>query len=251
MRVSVLVPYSSGCEWRAAAWRYVRGHYETHHSDWELIEGCSPDPWSKGLAVRDAYSRAAGGVVVIADADSFVDPSVLYDAVEQVGRHAWVMPHLMVMRLSIHGTRRMCSGDVVHRGHTVRQPYVGLAGGGISVLRRDTYDAVGGIDPRFRGWGGEDVSFGAALETLVGPGMRLAGDLWHLWHPPAAPRRRGSPESEALVGRYQQARGNPDVMRALIEEATNELAKPADSDSDNRACHRDGRRIRQPAPRLG
>jgi hypothetical protein len=100
--------------------------------------------------------------------------------------------------------------------------YVGPMGGGIVVLRRDDYEAVGGIDPRFRGWGGEDISFGWALSVLVGVGHRLDGDLWHLYHPHAAARfngevPRGSDAAEQLAGRYKAARTRAEMLE-LTEE---------------------------------
>lgn len=219
MSVSVLVPYTSGDMWRERAWAFVKAKYESEHPDWELIEGSCEGEWSKGAAVADAFDRASGDVVIVADADSYTDADTMRNAVAQTGdQHQWIVPHLKVFRLSIAGTRRVYRGDPVHYGHTIREVYAGLPGGGITVLTRSAYAYVGGIDPRFKGWGGEDISFGWALETLCGPGGRLNGDLWHLWHPHAAPSLHGSPEAEALAGRYRDARLQPVAMRALIKE---------------------------------
>lgn len=218
MTVSVIVPYRSGCEWRARAWDYVRRRYQQHHPEWDLIEGSCEGEWSKGAAVADALGHTDSSVLVLADADSYTDPATMRQAVDRVHETGWVVPHFKVFRLGIHGTNRVYRGDPVHFGHTIRAAYVGLPGGGITVITRDAYEAVGGIDPRFLGWGGEDISFGWALDALIGPPLRLEGDLWHLWHPHPAPRLRGSPESEALVARYTAARGEPLQMQALIEE---------------------------------
>jgi hypothetical protein len=51
--------------------------------------------------------------------------------------------------------------------------------------------------------------------------VRLKGRLFHLWHQqePIGASRRGCPESEALAGRYKDARGNPEQMRQLIDSA--------------------------------
>ncbi len=221
MTVSVVVPVGiGGCPWRQRAWDYVRARYEQLHPDWELVEGHCDGPWSKGLAVHEAVYLARGDVLVLADADSYTDADVLIEAVGQIGsEHEWVTPHHMVLRMGIAGAKRIYRGDSVHRGFCIRQPYPGLPGGGITVLSRSAYETVGGIDHRFYGWGGEDLSFGWALTTLVGPGGRLQGDLWHLWHPHPAPNHRGSAESEELVDRYRAALNEPDRMLALIEEA--------------------------------
>ena len=83
-------------------------------------------------------------------------------------------------------------------------------------MSRAAYDRVHGIDPSFLGWGGEDLAFGWALDTLAGPHTRLTGTLVHLWHPHPAPKLRGSAESETLVARYRSARGVRRRMDAVI-----------------------------------
>ena len=98
-----------------------------------------------------------------------------------------------------------------------RNPYPGMVGGGIMVIRRDVYEQCP-LDPRFLGWGQEDASWGAALTRLHGL-QRGTGDLWHLWHEPE-PRMsftRGNPASVALAMRYLSAK-NATEIRAIIGE---------------------------------
>lgn len=225
--VSVLIPYTSTDEARARARTYVLGWYARHHPGWEIIEGTCGGEWSKGAALADAAARAAHDIFVLADADSIVPAATLADAVARVAvGAAWVMPHRKVFRLSETHTNRVYGGADPAPRDTCRAPYVGVTGGGITVLSRQTWDTVGGVDPRFCGWGGEDIAFGWALETLCGPGVHLAAPLFHLWHTQEfqGQHRRGSAESEALAGRYRDARNQPDAMRALVAEHTLEGA---------------------------
>jgi hypothetical protein len=227
--VSVLVPYASDDEHRQAARRYVLAWYSRHHPGWEIIEGDCAGEWSKGRALADAAARATHDILVLADADSVVPADTLVDAAARVaGGAAWVMPHRKVYRLSQAHTDRVYAGAEPQPRDTCRPPYIGVTGGGITVVSRATWDTVGGIDPRFVGWGGEDIAFGWALETLCGAGVHLAAPLFHLWHHQEAQgdHRRGSSDSEALAGRYRRARNQPDVMRALIAEHAHE-AVPA------------------------
>ena len=52
------------------------------------------------------------------------------------------------------------------------------------ILSRGTFTDVGGMDERYRGWGGEDTAFGRAL-WKSGHGFPSNGseDCVHLWHP--------------------------------------------------------------------
>ncbi len=220
MTVAVVVPYQPTDEHRARARTFILDHYRQHHPTWELIEGNLPEwvPWSKGAALNVAIETTDADVLVLADADSFIDPHVVADAVRlvEVGAARWVVPHRLVHRLTEEATTAVYAGHRPRLAEVVRRHYTGLAGGGIVVLTRTAYDTVGGIDPRFLGWGGEDLTFGWALGTLVGPHTRLTAPLVHLWHPHPAPNLRGSLESEALVAEYRAARGVPRLMRAVI-----------------------------------
>lgn len=219
--VSVLIPFGGqACDHRRLAFEWVTDRYRRAHPDWELVVGECAEPWSKGAAVADAHSRSTGEILVIADADSFVDAVALADLVAEVGSGVWGMPHGRVCRLSEDTTTAVYAGKALPRKlrwtDLARPAYPGVIGGGIVVLTRAAYLDVGGIDPRYLGWGGEDLSFGWALHALVSPPLRKQADLIHLWHPHPAPDLRGSPESEALVARYKAARRNPQMMREVL-----------------------------------
>jgi hypothetical protein len=221
MSVAVVVPYNPGQEDRDVIWSWMRERWAQHHPDWPIIEGrCDGQGWSKGAAVADALTRTTAEILVVIDADLWIDN--LPDAVAAVEAGAgWVMPQKLVHRLHPRATAAvLAGGPFVSKPQTwVQKPYSCVEGGGVVVLRRETYQQVP-IDPRFVGWGGEDISWGWALRTLIGAPIRLDGDLWHLWHEPQARRnrRRGSEASEALAGRYRRALRQPDAMRALLDE---------------------------------
>jgi hypothetical protein len=221
---AVLMPSGITDEWRARARSYVTAWYARHFGDCPLVVGecAQASEWSKGEAIADAFERAGSpDVLVLADADSFtLDPDSLRTAIELVtlGGRPYVIPHRQVYRLRQDETERLHRDPEARPrlGYTARPVYEGPAGGGITVVSRDAFELVGGIDRRFLGWGGEDVAFGWALATLVGEGVRLEGRLVHLWHPHPAPNLRGSEASEELVAKYREARGVPRRMTKVI-----------------------------------
>lgn len=172
---------------------------------WYPVLVVAPDgPWSKGATLARA-SCVLSSIVVVHDADVLCEG--LPDAIEAVrGGAAWAIPHGDVIRLASDGS--------------VEEKHPGLAGGGIVVLTRKTFDECP-MDPRFEGWGGEDESWACALTTLYGPPWRGDADLIHQWHPPAprVSRRYGNRANEALRQRYLHANGHPDLMRRLVTEA--------------------------------
>jgi hypothetical protein len=215
--VSVVIPWrpAPGRE-RAHAW--VLQRWREHFPSWQVVTGRAPEgPWRKGAAVRDGLARTSGSTVVVADADVWCDG--IEEAVDEVagGRARWAMPHKLVRRLTEEATEKVLRGGPLD-GATV-ETHRGMPGGGMVVLARAVATGVP-MDPGFEGWGQEDEAWAVALETLAGPMWRGTTDLVHLWHPPAdrLNRRVGSPESQARLGRYLEARDRPDTMRALLAE---------------------------------
>lgn len=197
----------------------MKARYRAAHPDWQVVEGFGGDPWVKADAVADGLTRAAGRVLVVADADCWTDG--LGEAVALLDEGApWVIPHLTVHRLTPESTTAVYAGADPADAHDWDQaPYHGWAGGGFFVIRRVDYQRAP-MDRRFVGWGLEDASFALAADELVGHHQRLTWPLWHLWHPPQPrmSRRVGNPESEALWRRYRRSRGRPDRMSSLVAE---------------------------------
>lgn len=215
MRAAVVVPYSPTDQYRQDAWRYVRAHLVEDYG--EPIVGWM---FSKAASVNALVRGSDADVLIIHDADSYVDNAVLDEAVRIVlsGRAQWVVPHGMVYRLGKGSTQRwMETGDPATRA-ICRAVYQGPAGGGIVVLSRQAFDTVNGMDERFTDWGWEDQAWGRALGTLCGPYVRLGADLTHLWHPPAVLDSTPSAAMRAHYQRYKAATFHPRMMRALVTD---------------------------------
>lgn len=222
MSTAVLIPWRDvACPHRARAldWVRVRLTADGYH----VVVGTHDDgPWCKALAVADALAQTTADTLVIHDADVWCDG--LTDAVSSVKDGAtWAIPHRPVRgihRLTEHSTTSYMAGEPYDRLPLAEPAYDGVAGGGVVVLRRVVYEACP-LDPRFRGFGGEDESWGYALRALRGSPWRGAGALVHLWHPPQPriSRTTGSEASHALRKRYARARYRPDQIAALVKEA--------------------------------
>ena len=163
-----------------------------------------------------------GETIIVADADVICEgiSAAVHAVTEQ--RSPWAIPHRMVYRLTEQAT------IVAHAIGELPGPqprsnfedvYQGVAGGGIVVLPRTTIDQVP-LDPRFRGWGQEDMSWAHALTMLTGHPWRGMEPLFHLWHEPQNRDKRGvgSAAGRALWDRYRACCTRNDML-ALIGEA--------------------------------
>jgi hypothetical protein len=88
----------------------------------------------------------------------------------------------------------------------------------VFALSRETFDAVGGWDEQFRGWGAEDYAMQVLFEARFGDTRRVPGLCWHLPHEPQA---TADPRHPALIAnrerwaRYLERQGNFDALMEL------------------------------------
>jgi hypothetical protein len=223
--VSVLIPWRPDRGPRDAALSWLRRWYAARYPSWEVVLGeqaCGGCEWNKGEAVNAALAKARGAVLVIADADCVPAAGALEQAVALVlAGVPWVVPHTMVHRLDEPTTKRVLAsdpaGEVDYVGGVVRDPYEGFAGGGVVVVERAKFDAVGAYPTQFFGWGAEDEALALVLDTLLGVHTRLATPLWHLWHPQGVrtkhPRYR---DNRVLFNRLAAVAPDPDALWAVL-----------------------------------
>jgi hypothetical protein len=214
--VAVVIPWRAGCPHRQQALEWVLDRYQTQHPDWQIELADTCGPWCKGATVRAGVENVDAEVIVVADADVWCEGlTAAIDAVRAGA--AWAIPHKLVHRLDVAATAAFYETGTPGPGRT-QHPYSGHAGGGLVVLRRDTYLRIP-IDPRFVGWGQEDDSWAMALQRITGRPWRGTADLIHLWHPPQPrlSRRWGSQDGRDLYERYRRIRTAEAMERLLAE----------------------------------
>lgn len=224
MRVVVLVPRRAGDAHRDRVWTWVQTWWQERFADWPApVEGHHDDggPFNRAAAINAAAASAgAWDVAVVADADSLVDPDSLRAAVRRAAQ-AWrvVIAFERFAYVSRWMTERVLAGYKGSWEPGVEWSMTGTCSSMLAVPRV-VWDATGGFDDRFVGWGWEDVAFSHAAATFGGAVERQSGTLWHLWHPPAGTAGpHGHEEANGeLALRYRDAAGNRRAMAALRDE---------------------------------
>lgn len=184
-------------------------------------------------------------IVVILDADCYIDTNVIEVCAAKIRQarddheHLWFVPYRRFYRLSEDASLELLASDPVSPlrfgdpplpDQLVSPDAVSFGhwyGAMIQVLPREAFTAAGGMDTRFRGWGGEDISFMHAVDTLYGRHKTVNGPVYHIGHPVIKGiwrhtrqwRGQAQPEqNDWLSGRYESAVGDKARMRQLLGE---------------------------------
>jgi hypothetical protein len=95
----------------------------------------------------------------------------------------------------------------------------------IQIMPREAFVVAGGMDTRFYGWGGEDIAFMRAVDTLYAKHKTSDNDTLHLWHPTILggveqvrmwPGQETPGENGPLAARYHAAFGDRARMLDLV-----------------------------------
>lgn len=252
--ISLVVPFTPGLSedrdkiwaWLQMYWRHnlpgatiTMGHDLTHHL---ATEG---HPFSKTTAVNDAVANSHGDIIVILDADAYVSHELILYCANEIrqarkrGRRLWFVPYRRFYRLSKSATEKILESDPknpwhpddpplqthLDHDHVANPKYGHHFMAMIAILPREGFKEVGGMDPRFNGWGGEDISFMRAMDTIYVNHKTVDHSVFHLFHGTIGYgiERQWIGQTQrmgfALLGaRYQAAYGDRARMLRLIAE---------------------------------
>jgi len=229
LRVRLIVPRRSDGGHRDRIWEFCKRSWTEQRPDWKIAEGKHENgPFNRSAAINRA-ARGRWDVAVILDADTVVDVVSIEKAIaraHETGR--LVLPFHMRCMVSKRGTEEILRGRrgswerLIQARQVPSDAYEYISG--CQVVPRELWDAIGGFDERFEGWGGEDDAFHAASIALSGHDARtdrLRGKAWHLWHersPDADTRTATWRQAKALSDRYIGAAWDRERMLSLLAE---------------------------------
>jgi hypothetical protein len=138
--------------------------------------------WTFNVGVQ--YARA--GIVVLHDNDMLVPVDYAAQVLALVKQDFEVINlKRFVFYLDPAHTESYFSGRLGLLDHAPEVVTQNLEGGGSVAITRAAFEAIGGMDESFVGWGGEDNEFWERAQTRKV--WRYAGlPIWHLWHPAQA-----------------------------------------------------------------
>jgi len=206
-KISVLVPFGAAPDaagkHRAEVWRWCSKQWDAMRNRGlvdEIIIGVDPlfgqpdpnrrdphqRPFSVARALNDAAKHAHGEHFLLFGADHVPDARAIEWATHQLRGYAFARIYDRVAYATEAATRLILHGTVLPLEaadwHVHPAPCPGVLG-----VRRAAFEAAGGLDERYEGWGYEDTAFLDALARThtngvrgtMGPSGYVLRELWH------------------------------------------------------------------------
>lgn len=227
MSIAVIIPFTSDDGHRNAAALIVKAFWHTefptvpnHRQEVQII--LAPDtqqPFSRAQAINDAAASTTADILVINDADSLCEPEAVQRAVLQATLDpGLVRAYTHYKRLTKEATEALTPSTYLDawQGPFDWEMENAHAHGCVAV-RRECFEQVGGYDPKFRGWGYEDLA-AEMLYDAHWPDRRIDGTLVHLWHSSVSDAPEVEANAELYYGRYEKHRGDAAALLALRNE---------------------------------
>lgn len=229
LRAVILVPRRANPE-RDKLWDWCRARWEQHFPDLPIYEGYHEQgPFNRSAAINRAARLADDNgrwdIAIVIDGDIFIRASQLRAAIRtaaRTGKVTWA--HRRWRGLHEDWTERVLKGQKDFGAEIDTDDmdlYVErtnpISWSCCVVIPRGVFDAIGGFDERFRGWGFEDMMFRSVVCGLYGH-ERIEGDVYHLYHSRVfgtgrADKRRGEYTPEAITNARLGRRAMVAVLR--------------------------------------
>lgn len=162
---------------------------KTSLPDWVRYVHCpvaAGTPFSRSQAFNAAAGLARGKILVLHDNDLLAPADYAAEAARIAAQGFEGINHKrFIFYFPEFATAAAIANERVEAPSSASGPMAVMenaTGGGSLVVAREAFDAIGGMDEAFTGWGGEDVEFWGRVRTRkVWPYGFLP--LIHLWHP--------------------------------------------------------------------
>jgi hypothetical protein len=213
-QVTVCIPWRPTPD-RLEAYHQIRYFYDVELPDAPVVTAdAGGDMFNRAASRNSAVTQAETSIVVVADADTVVEPAALHEAIACADDGLLHLPYTQGLYLEQNeGYDPWGAPPIAHPSRYF------VPVGGVLVISKRAYWNAGGQDWRFEGWGGEDDAFHNACDAMLGPVVRHEGLLVASWHECERDlfTQRWEPNS-LLATRYKEAAMSKIAMTHLLQE---------------------------------
>lgn len=210
MKVVMLVPRREDGGHRDRLWAWCRSYWAD--LEWPVAIGNQIEgPFNRSQAVNNAAKLIDDwDVACITDADVFAPTMQIRMGAVIASNYGACIPYRVLGMVDKQQTLDMLAGQVHYsqvkpvRTFPNKDQPDRHSVGGLTFVRRDIWDEIGGMDERFVGWGEEDRAFELTLRTLIGHMPRASGAAYSLWHKKPPDKNKNSETYRANAALYAE-----------------------------------------------
>lgn len=185
--ISFIIPWDERTQdtWRIKSFNYIYKYILLNFPEAEICIGTdNSEPFNRSKARNNAFEKSTKDILVILDADTLVPVSSIINSFNLL-KDRWVIPYNIYYNLSQETTARILTKESIEifEPDELQYEHKIVSWAGALILTSGMYQAVGGYDERFTGWGWEDVAFRIKLDAIIGKHIRYGTFVNHLWHP--------------------------------------------------------------------
>lgn len=177
----LIIPWrDSGCETRL---KHFINLYNFYCQYFNVVIADNIGRFNRSAARNSGVERSNQEIVVVVDADNFISPKQIYDAIDLAKDNVLAKPFQWFGYLDEESTKKFYGGvrelSSLNFENDPRKKFKG----GAYVMKRSLWVEIGGMDEGFIGWGGEDDAFHIRCVENSIKTKYVDGFCYHLFHP--------------------------------------------------------------------
>lgn len=185
----IIIPWRDiGCDFRRRHFNFLYKYYSKFAN--VIVSDSSFKNFNRAEARNNGVRESKSKNIAIIDADNFIKIDQILNAVclSQESEKV-IRPFNSIHYLSEQATERFYQSpeQFIPKFDDYVYMYPSMIGyknsGGAFVLKKTTWELIGGMDEKFEEWGLEDSAFNFMSEAIVGPSIFIDGPNYNLYHP--------------------------------------------------------------------
>ena len=180
-QISILVPFGGEDPGRLETLKWLLAYYRAQLPKAEIVLGRDrvskrtwrnrqPKPFSKAVALNNAFKKSHGDIIVLLDADAILADGIIQHCADRLRKQreahvrSWFIPYNKLFRLTRKATMRILASDPRRplvlwdppppqdiEGHDGSGP-INTFGAMCQIMPHEAFMIVHGFDERHRGW---------------------------------------------------------------------------------------------------
>lgn len=222
IKIAVAIPWRTTPS-RVPLLSKVVGWYEDNLPEAEIFYADSDHETFNASAARNMGVKMASSYDIIINNDADVIPtltSLKLGILKVLENNLLCNPYEEVRELTEAGTRSYLDGDIL-LDDAEHNKIIGSCGG-IIIATPSSWNAVGGADESFIGWGYEDAALAVAHRSIMGQDfLSVSGVAYSMYHHPAEKNVDKLIRNRNILQEYFDAEKDVLKMKELIDSRKN------------------------------